>query len=284
MTWTRVRRLLKVGLGFYLPLTVVLVLLFFPFYWMLITSLKGEREIFDLSRPLWVWNPTLHNYRYLLSYGRLLFARWSLNSVVITLITTAFSLIVSTMAGYAIARLRFVGAVFLGTLIFVTYLVPRSLLCLPISQLMSQINLLGKPITLVLAYPTFLIPYCTWLLTGYFRTIPIDMEECAMIDGCTRIGAVRRITLPLAVPGILTAGIFAFTLSWNELLYALVLVTGETNRTLAVGVTQNLIVADYYFWGPLMAAAVLSSIPVAVLYFFFMDLYVKGLTAGAVKG
>lgn len=283
MTRSRAGRLIKKGLGFYLPLAVVLILLLFPFYWMLITSLKTEKEVFDLSTPLWVRNPSLESYRYLLS-DRLYFGRWFLNSIIITVVTTAFSLVLSVMAGYAIARLRFSGAAMFGTLIFVTYLVPRSLLFIPLSQVMNQLGLLGDLAALVLAYPTFLIPYCTWLLTGYFRAIPIDLEECAMIDGCTRLRAIRRITLPLAVPGILTAGIFAFTLSWNELLYALVLVTGESNRTLAVGVTQNLIVSDYYFWGPLMAASVLSAIPVAILYFFFMDLYVSGITAGAVKG
>jgi multiple sugar transport system permease protein len=275
---------LKHGIGFYLPLAVVLFFILFPFYWMLITSLKGNAELFDFSGNLLVVRaPTLGNYKYLFTSSS--FPRWFLNSTVISLITTFFSVVVSIVAGYAIARLRFKGATLFGVLIFITYLVPKTLLFIPLAQVLKQINILGKPIGLFLTYPTFLIPFCTWLLTGYFRTIPIDLEECAMIDGCTRAGALRRITLPLAVPGILTAGIFAFTLSWNELLYALAFLSGgEMNQTLPLGVTSSLIMQDWYFWGPLMAASTLASIPVAILYFFFMDLYVSGLTAGALKG
>jgi multiple sugar transport system permease protein len=188
------------------------------------------------------------------------------------------------MAGYAIARLRFRGATLFGLIIFITYLVPRTLLFIPLAQVLNQLDLLGNPITLYLTYPTFLIPFCTWLLTGYFRTIPVDLEECAIIDGCTRLGAVVRIVLPLAVPGILTAAIFSFTLSWTDLLYALTFVSGDVNKTLTLGTMSTLVAQDYYFWGPLMSATVLASIPVAVLYFFFVDYYVSGLTAGALKG
>jgi multiple sugar transport system permease protein len=275
---------LRQGIGFYVPLAMVLIFILVPFYWMLITSLKGNAELFDFSgNLLLVRAPTLGNYKYLFTSSS--FPRWFLNSAVISLVTTFFSVVVSIVAGYAIARLRFKGATLFAVLIFITYLVPKTLLFIPLAQVLNQISILGKPIGLFLTYPTFLIPFCTWLLTGYFRTIPIDLEECAMIDGCTRAGALRRITLPLAVPGILTAGIFAFTLSWNELLYALAFLSGgEMNQTLPLGVTSSLIMQDWYFWGPLMAASTLASIPVAILYFFFMDLYVSGLTAGALKG
>lgn len=276
---------------FYLALAVVLILILFPFYWMLITSLKSTQELFDFSgNVLVVKNPTLDNYLFLFkARSRVVFAtggfaQWFGNSVYVTVITTVFSVVVSTLAGYAIAKLRFKGATLLGIIIFITYLVPKTLLFIPLAQLLNQIGMLGKTFSLVLAYPTFVIPFCTWLLTGYFRTIPRDLEECAMIDGCTRTGAMWHITLPLAVPGILTAGIFSFTLSWNDLLYALAFVSGEVNKTLPLGVTSSLVMNDYYFWGPLMAASVLASLPVAAVYFLFVDLYVGGLTAGAMKG
>ena len=271
------------GLAVYLPVAVLMLIVLFPFYWSFVTSLKSNIEIFDYSgNPLFVKLPTLDNYRYL--FNSTLFYRWFLNSAVISLLTTTFSVIISVMAGYAIARLRFSGATTFGILIFITYLVPKTLLFIPLAQLLNQLNILGSPATLLLTYPTFLIPFCTWLLTGYFRTIPVDLEECALIDGCTRIGAMTRITLPLAVPGILTAAIFSFTLSWTDLLYVLAFVNGDINKTLTLGTTSNLIMQDYYFWGPLMAAAMMASIPVAILYFFFVDLYVGGLTAGALKG
>jgi multiple sugar transport system permease protein len=199
-------------------------------------------------------------------------------------VTTVISLVLSIAGGYALARLRFRGVTTIGLLIFITYLVPRTVMFIPLAQVLAQIGLLGNIASLTLVYPTFLIPFCTWLLTGYFRTIPIEPEECAMIDGCSRIGAAIRITLPMAVPGILTAGIFAFTLSWNELLYALAYVSGEGNKTLPVGLISNLAQRDFFNWGPLMAGATLGSIPVMIVYFYFMDHYVTGLTSGAVKG
>ncbi len=267
----------------YVLLLITLFMLLFPLYWMLITSFKGLAETFNFNKaPLWVLNPTISNYTWL--FTQIPYARWYLNSLLVTLATTGFSLLVSVMAGYAIARLRFRGAVVIGVLIFITYLVPKTLLFIPLAVVTDQIKMFGKLPSLILAYPTFVIPFCTWLLSGYFRTIPLEPEECAMVDGCSRVGAITRITLPMALPGILTAGIFGFTLSWNELLYAIVLVSGEANRTIPVGLINNLINRDYYIWGPLMAGATLGSIPVAIFYFFFMDLYVSGITAGAVKG
>lgn len=282
MSSSRIKRLLYRVLYPYLPLTILLILLLFPFYWMLITSLKELSEMFNFSAPLVVKEPSLTNYVWL--FNKTPFARWYLNSFMVTVSTTIFSLLVSVLAGYAIAHLRFSGAAVIGVLIFITYLIPRTLLFIPITTVTQQLGVYGKLASLVMVYPTFVIPFCTWLLSGYFRTLPLEPEECAMVDGCSRIGAIARITLPLAIPGILTAGIFGFTLTWNELLYAIVLVDGEMNRTLPVGLVNNLINRDTYMWGPLMAGATLGSIPVAVFYFFFMDLYVGGLTAGAVKG
>ncbi|MCX6030740.1 MAG: carbohydrate ABC transporter permease [Chloroflexi bacterium] len=282
MSTPRVRRWINRILWPYLPLAIVLIALLFPFYWMIITSLKTFGETYNLTSPLIVKEPTLSNYVWL--FEKSSFARWYLNSFLVTVSTTLFSLVVSLMAGYAIAHLRFSGAAVIGILIFVTYLIPRTLLFIPVTVVVQQLGAYGKLVSLILVYPTFVIPFCTWLLSGYFRTLPLEPEECAMVDGCSRIGAIVRITLPLAVPGILTAGIFGFTLAWNELLYAIILVNGEMNRTLPVGIVNNLINRDTYLWGPLMAAATLGSVPVALFYFFFMDLYVGGLTAGAVKG
>jgi len=282
MSHSRTWRFVNQILFPYVPLIILLVLLLFPFYWMVLTSLKNLGETFNLSQPLVVKQPTLENYAWLFAKSQ--FPRWALNSIVVTVSTTIFSLIVSVAAGYAIAHLRFAGAAVIGILIFITYLVPRTLLFIPVTVVTQQLGVYGKLSSLILVYPTFVIPFCTWLLSGYFRTLPLEPEECAMVDGCSRVGAILRITLPLAVPGILTAAIFGFTLSWNELLYAIVLVNGEANRTLPVGLVNNLINRDTYMWGPLMAGSVLGSVPVALFYFFFMDLYVSGMTAGAVKG
>jgi multiple sugar transport system permease protein len=283
MRTSRTRRFLKLLIMPYLPLAILLLGMLFPFYWMVLTSFKGLAEVFDYkTMPLWVVNPTLSNYAYL--FEKVEFGRWYVNSIAITVVTTVFSVAVSIFAGYAIARLNFRGATLVGVLVFITYLVPKTLLFVPLAQVMNNIGLLGNLSALALAYPTFLIPFCTWLLTGYFRTVPIDPEECAMVDGCSRLGAALRITLPMAVPGVLTATIFSFTLSWNELLYAMVFVTGESNKTLPVGLINSLAQRDFFNWGPLMAGATLASIPVAILYFFFMDKFVGGLTAGAVKG
>jgi len=291
MRYSLVSRFISRKLWFYLAIALLLIIVLFPFYWMFITSLKTNMQLYDFSGNLfWVRKPSLVNYISLFeTQSRAVFAtagirQWATNSIYVSVITTFISVVISTMAGYSIARLRYKGATLFGILIFITYLVPKTLLFIPLAQVLSQIDLLGKTSSLLLAYPTFVIPFCTWLLTGYFRTIPIDLEECAMIDGCTRLGALRFITLPLSVPGIVTAAIFSFTLSWNDLLYALAFVSGEASKTLPLGITSSLVMSDYYFWGPLMAAALLSSIPVAIIYFFFVDLYVSGLTTGAVKG
>ncbi|MCX6030737.1 MAG: carbohydrate ABC transporter permease [Chloroflexi bacterium] len=284
MSRSPIRRVLTQILTTYIPLIIVLIVLLLPLYWVLITSFKGEVEIYSASRqaPLIIKQPTLINYQWL--FTKIPYQRYFLNSAVVSLVTTFFSLLVSVMAGYAIAHLRFSGAAVIGILIFVTYLIPRTLLFIPVALVTQQLGVFGKFVSLILVYPTFAIPFCTWLLSGYFSTLPLEPEECAMVDGCTRVGAIARVTLPMAVPGILTAGVFAFTLSWNEFLYALVLVTGDLNRTVVLGVIAKFQTSDWAYLGPMMAAATLGSIPVALLFFFFMDLYVAGLTAGAVKG
>jgi multiple sugar transport system permease protein len=267
----------------YLPLGFALFFLVGPFYWMAITALKPDGEIYDgASNPLYVAHPSLEHFRYLFEHTE--FVTWTANTMMVATLSTAIALTMGVPAGYALARLRFRGSEFIGTAIFVTYLVPSSLLFIPMVEVMAQLGLDDSIFSLVAVYPTFLVPFVTWLMSGYFRTIPTELEDCARIDGMTRLGAMWRIAIPLARPGILSAGIFAFTLSWNEFIYALTLVTASSQRTIPVGVLVQLTRADFYFWGPLMAGALLGSVPVAVIYSFFVDQYASGLTAGAVKG
>jgi multiple sugar transport system permease protein len=213
-----------------------------------------------------------------------IFPTWAYNTLYVSVFSTAISLITGIMAGYALSRLRFRGAGGMAVGIFVSYLVPPTLLFIPLADVVRAFGLLDSPWSLILTYPTFLIPFSTWLLMGYFKTIPRELEECAMIDGATRLQAMIKIVLPLALPGILSAGIFAFTLSWNEFIYALVFLSSSEIKTIPVGVVSELIRGDVFFWGPLMAGALLGSVPVAIIYSFFVEYYVAGLTAGAVKG
>jgi multiple sugar transport system permease protein len=267
----------------HLLLLPFLIFALFPFYHMTLTSLKQDRELYDrYAVPLLIQQgPTLEHY------GKLLwetaFLTWTKNSLLVTLLATAISLVIGTIAAYALARLRFFGVGGFGTGIFVTYLVPTSLLFLPLAQVVNWIGLGDSKWALVVTYPTFLVPFCTWLLMGYFRTVPKEVEECAMVDGATRIQALWRIILPIAVPGLVCAALFAFTLSWNEFIYALTFTSSSEEITASVGVTSELIRGDIYFWGQLMAGAILGSVPIVVLYVFFLDYYVSGLTAGALK-
>lgn len=256
----------------------------FPFYYMVVTSLKGDPELYDLdSIPYWITDgPTLHHYRFLL--GQTLFPRWFWNTLVISVLTVAVSVTVGILAAYAIARLRFPGVSAFGVGIFVTYLVPPALLFIPLAIIVTGLGVADTPWALVLTYPTFLVPFNTWLLMGYFRTIPREIEECAMIDGCNRLQALIRVVLPVALPGIVCAVLFSFTFSWNEFLYALTFVSSGDKKTITVGVTSELIRGDIYFWGSLMAGGIVGALPIVAAYVYFLDYYVSGLTGGAVKG
>ena len=271
---------------FYLPLGVFVFMLLFPFYWMLVTTFRPDAELYrpwmaPNYTPFWTAHPTLDHIRYL--FTETLFGTWMVNTLFIALASTAISLFCGLLAGYALARLKFPMAGTIGTSIFVTYLVPPTLLFIPLADIIRSFQLGNTPWALILTYPTFLIPFCTWLLMGYFKAIPRELEECARIDGATRWKAKVYIIFPIAVPGILSAGIFAFTLSWNEFIYALVFLSSPEQKTVPVGVTSELIRGDVFFWGPLMAGALLGSIPVAIVYSFFVEHYVAGLT-GSVKG
>jgi multiple sugar transport system permease protein len=277
------RRPLRYKLLLHVALVPFLIFAVFPFYHMTLTSLKTDRELYDRHAvPLLIrQGPTLHHYQNLL--WETAFLTWVKNSLLVTGLATAASVVIGTIAAYALARLKFFGVGMFGTGIFVTYLVPTSLLFLPLAQVVNWIGLADSKWALVVTYPTFLVPFCTWLLMGYFRTVPKEVEECAMVDGATRVQALTRIVLPMAVPGLICAILFGFTLSWNEFIYALTFTSSSEQITASVGVTSELIRGDIYFWGGLMAGAVLASVPIVVLYVFFLDYYVSGLTAGAVK-
>jgi len=266
----------------YLPLGIFLFVLLFPFYWMAITTFKPNDELYNFRdhNPFWVVKPTLANIEKLLFNTQ--YPEWLFNTMVISVSATVLSIFASVLAAYAITRLRFKGAQTTGLLIFLAYLVPPSILFIPLAIMVYGMDLYDTNWALILTYPTFLIPFCTWLLMGYFKSIPYELEECALIDGATRIQILWKITLPLAVPGLISAGIFAFTLSWNEFIYALAFISSSEQKTVPVGVLTQLVEGDVYHWGALMAGALFGSLPVAILYSFFVEHYVSSLT-GAVK-
>src|SRR5215471_8090739 len=271
---------------FYIPLSAFVVVLLFPFYWMIVTTLRPDNELYrpwnsPNYAPFWTWHPTLAHIEYLLR--ETLFTTWMLNTLFISVLATLISLFCGLLAAYALSRLKFPFAGTLGTGIFITYLVPQTLLFIPLADIIRNFQLGDTPWALILTYPTFLVPFCTWLLMGYFKTIPKELEECARIDGATRLKAMLYIIFPIAVPGIISAGIFAFTLSWNEFIYALVFLSSANEKTVSVGVTSELVRGDVFYWGSLMAGALIGSIPVAVVYSFSLDHFIHGLTAGALK-
>jgi multiple sugar transport system permease protein len=265
----------------YMPLGIFVFVLLFPFYWMATTALKPNAELLSHEgNPFWVAAPTLEHFRHLIFETP--YPEWMLNTVIVSVAATFTSLAASVFAAYAIERLRFHGSRQVGLAIFLAYLVPPSILFIPLAAIVVKLGLFDTRWALILTYPTFLIPFCTWLLMGYFRSIPFELEECALIDGATRWQILTKIILPLAVPGLISAGIFAFTLSWNEFIYALTFVSSSEVKTVPVGVVTELVEGDVYHWGALMAGALLGSLPVAVLYSFFVEYYVSGMT-GAVK-
>jgi multiple sugar transport system permease protein len=265
----------------YIPLGVFLVVLLFPFYWMAVTSVKPNAELLSTAgNPFWVKHPTFEHFNKLLFHTA--YPSWMWNTILISVIATFVSLAASVFAAYAIERLRFRGSRQTGMAIFLAYLIPPSILFIPLATMVFKFGIFDSKLALILTYPTFLIPFCTWLLMGYFRTIPFELEECALIDGATRWQILVKIILPLAVPGLISAGIFAFTLSWNEFIYALTFISSSENKTVPVGVITELVEGDVYHWGALMAGALLGSLPVAVMYSFFVEYYVAGMT-GAVK-
>lgn len=266
----------------YLPLAVFVFVLLFPFYWMAITAVKPNSQLTDYSNfsPFWVVGPTLDHIKYLLFETS--YPGWLWNTVVISVCATFLSLAASVFAAYAIERIRFSGSRSVGLMIFLAYLVPPSILFIPLAVIVFKFGIYDTRWALIFTYPTFLIPFCTWLLMGYFRSIPFELEESALVDGASRWQILVRVILPLAVPGMISAGIFAFTLSWNEFIYALTFIQSSENKTVPVGVLTELVRGDVFEWGSLMAGALFGSLPVVILYSFFVDYYVSSMT-GAVK-
>jgi multiple sugar transport system permease protein len=269
------------ALGSYSFLLALLTIVIFPFYWMTITSLKGEEQMRSLVSMFWPQPFVLDNYRQLLT--RTDFTAWYGNSAIVAISSTLVATAIGTSGAYALARLSFLGRAFMSSAVLITYLVPPAILFIPLYAQIRTLGLADSLAGLIVAYPSFTVPFVTWLLMGYFESIPEELEEAAMIDGATRFGAFWRIVLPLAAPGVLAASLYAFTQAWNEFLYALVFITDVKLRTLPVGLS-TFITGDVYGWGFLMAGAVLTTLPVIVAYIYLQRYMVEGLTAGSVKG
>jgi multiple sugar transport system permease protein len=266
----------------YLPLFVILIVLLFPFYWMALTSIKPDEQLIDMNKfnPFWVVHPTFKHISKLLFETQ--YPRWLWNTMYVAVGATTLSIIASVLAAYAIVRLRFKGADTVGVLIFFAYLVPPSILFIPLASVIQAYGLFDSPLSLILVYPTLLIPFSTWLLMGYFKTIPYELEECALIDGASRWQILTRIIVPLAIPGLISAFIFSFTLCWNEFIYALTFLQSTPNKTVPVAIVNEFVDGDIYKWGSLMAGALVGSLPLVILYAFFVEHYVSAMT-GAVK-
>jgi multiple sugar transport system permease protein len=266
----------------YLPLSIIVIVLIFPFYWMALTAIKPDEQLLDLDtfNPFWTWTPTFKHISKLLF--ETYYPLWLWNTMFVAVFATILSIIASVLAAYAVVRLRYTGSQWIGASIFLAYLVPPSILFIPLSTVVFQYGLFDTPFALILTYPTILIPFSTWLLMGYFKTIPFELEECALIDGASRWQILTKIVLPLSVPGLISAFIFCFTLCWNEFIYALTFIATAQNKTVPVAIVNEFVDGDIYRWGSLMAGALIGSLPLVALYAFFVEHYVSAMT-GAVK-
>ena len=264
-------------------LAVFSVLLAFPFYWMLITSFKSTRDLYDLENNPFVFNqrPTLEHLRLL--FGETLFLRWLGNTAFAGLLVVAITLVLAVPAAYSLARLtgRWGGRVGIG--IFLTYLVPPTLLFIPLSRIVAWLDLQDTLWAIIVVYPSFTIPFSTWLLMGFFKSIPRELEDAAMVDGLSRFQTFLKMVIPISVSGILTVVIFTFTLVSQEFVYALTFISSAAHQTVGVGVPIYLVRGDVYYWGSLMAACLIASLPIAALYNLFLDRFIAGFTVGAVK-
>jgi len=250
---------------------------------MFITSVKADAELYNHeSNPFLIKNFTWEHFDYL--FKNTSFLIWFKNSLIICIGVTIITLIISFLAGYSLSRLKLRGSTFWGLLIFIAYLVPPSLLFIPLAQVVDTLKLTNSLFALIMTYPTFTVPFTTWMLMSYLSTIPYELEESALVDGANRAQILFKIMIPVSLPGITTVGIFSFTLSWGEMMYAVIFINSTVKKTLPVGIIGELVHGDVFWWGSLMAAALLASVPLVIIYSFFTDLYVSGLTKGAVKG
>lgn len=255
----------------------------FPVYWMLVTTFKQVNDLYNLDNNpvLFHLAPTLDQITYLLD--KTPYITWFINTLEVGGLVVVVTLLISVPAAYVLARTSFPGSTTLGIAIFLTYLVPSSLLFLPLSQLVVGLGIINTKWSLALVYPTFTIPFCTWLLMGFFKSVPREITEAARVDGCSRLGALIRIVLPVSVPGLLTIVIFAFTLVMQEYVYGLTFVSSSDQKLITLGVVTDLVRGDVFFWGSLMAGALIIAVPVAIIYNLFLDTFVKGITGGALK-
>ena len=275
----------KIGkeVGFWALLSVFIVFAGFPVYWMFITAFKQVNDLYNLKNNPFVFNlaPTFDQVDYLFQHTP--YAQWLLNTAEVGFFVVLITLLICVPAAYVLARTKFPGSDALGIGIFLTYLVPPTLLFLPLSQLVVGMGLVNTKWALVVVYPTFTIPFCTWLLMGFFKNVPREITEAARVDGCSRLGAMFRIVLPVSIPGMLTVAIFAFTLVMQEYVYSLTFVSDSSEKMVTLGVVTDLVRGDVFFWGSLMAGALFVAIPVAIAYNFMMDTFVRGITGGALK-
>jgi multiple sugar transport system permease protein len=264
-------------------LVFLVTFLAFPFYWMVITTFKTTQDLHDTANNPYLFNdpPTLEHLRLLFEQTQYL--QWLVNTGLVGLAVVAITLVLAIPAGYALARMTGPWAQTLGIGIFLTYLVPPTILFIPFSRIIASLGLQDSLWSLVLVYPSFTVPFCTWLLMGFYKAIPRDLEDAAMIDGLSRFGAFLKIVMPISIAGILTVVIFAFTLVTQEFIYGLTFITSLRSYTVSVGVPTFLVRGDVYFWGSMMAACLIASVPIAIIYNFFVDRFVAGFTVGAVK-
>ena len=267
----------------YAALSVFVVIFLVPPFYMVITSLKSSAEISaQAGNPWMVRAPTLENYTYLLTYNNFLIYFW--NSIWVTILVVIISMVISIMAAFSLTRMGFWGSKAIATGVFLTYLIPASLLFIPLFQIIGALGLINSTWSLVLLYPTLAVPFCTWIMIGYFSSIPKELDEAALIDGAGYIQILIRIFVPVALPGIIAATIFAFTVAWGSFLYPLAFLYSGSQLVLTVGIISDLIRGDVFLWGKIMAACVLAATPPVLVYAFLMDYYIAGLTAGATKG
>ncbi|GAA0608167.1 ABC transporter permease subunit [Craurococcus roseus] len=270
-------------IGAYVALAVFVLFFLVPPFHMLMTSLKSSAEIADLSGNPWIVSaPTLENYRELLTQGN--YVLHFRNSVIVTLAVVAITMVISTLAAFSLARMRFWGSATLATGVFLTYLVPETLLFIPLFQIIGGLGLYNNLLAMILIYPTLTVPFCTWIMIGYFSSIPKELDEAALIDGANHFQMLWKIFIPVALPGILAATIFAFTVSWAQFLYPMAFLVSSDQMVLTVGIVSDLIRGDTFAWGKIMAGALMAAAPPLLVYAFLMDYYIAGLTAGATKG
>ncbi len=263
------------------PFAIVLA---FPFYWMLMTSLRSDNDLYDLENVPFKFNadsPTVANYRFL--FEQTDYRQWLENTVIVGVVVVGITLVLALPAGYALARLSGSWGQSVGVGIFLTYLVPPTLLFLPLSRVMADLDLTDRLLSLIVVYPSFTVPFSTWLLMGFFKTIPPELEDAALVDGASRLGALARVVFPLSVPGILTVVIFSFSLVFNEFIYALTFINDSETRTVSSAVPTELIRGDVFYWGALMAATLIPAIPLALLYNAFLNRFIAGFTGGAFR-